>query len=570
VPYAFQAIAVDYDGTITDASPPAPEVLAVLREQRAQGRKVVLVTGRILAELRNDYPHVDDEFDLIVAENGGVISHEGRIRELATPVSAELAAALTHSDVPVRQGRVLLATDTAYDRVVLDEIARLGLEYQMVRNRHALMVLPPGITKGVGLYEALGDLGISHHSTIGVGDAENDHSLLEVCEIGVAVSNAVDALKQHADLVLDQPDGAGVSALLNGPVLSGEQRLYPRRWQIEIGTDDDEPVRIPASQINVLITGGSLSGKSHMVGLLAEELVDLDYSMLMLDIEGDHGDLARLRGVLSVGGPGRLPDPSELPGLLRHRFASIVVDLSRLGLDQRAAYLTAAVERVSEQRSTSGLPHWMIIDEAHLADLEAGFSASPSQTSKGYCLVTYKPTELSGVAPDDFDIVIATLGGADQAAMLPGNLAALTGLDERTLESDLTEGTPGRAVLVDRRSDGPPVWFTGRPRRTDHVRHWHKYLTGSLPTPRRFYFRDGAVAANLTDFYRQLRTCDLDIVAGHAHDHDFSRWIADVLQDLTLATAIRAAEADLTRPGNGGVQLVRQKILARIRARYIE
>ena len=62
------------------------------------------------------------------------------------------------------------------------------------------MILPAGVTKGSGLLEALGELGLSQHNTIGVGDAENDHSLLEVCEIGVAVANAVDAIRAHADV----------------------------------------------------------------------------------------------------------------------------------------------------------------------------------------------------------------------------------------------------------------------------------------------------------------------------------------------------------------------------------
>ena len=38
-----------------------------------------------------------------------------------------------------------------------------------------------GVSKGSGLFGGLGDLGISHHNTIAIGDAENDHSLLEAC-----------------------------------------------------------------------------------------------------------------------------------------------------------------------------------------------------------------------------------------------------------------------------------------------------------------------------------------------------------------------------------------------------
>lgn len=53
--------------------------------------------------------------------------------------------------------------------------------------------------------------------------------MIEHCELGVAVSNAVLALKDRADIVLDQRDGLGVAEFLRGPVLGGRQRVHGRR-----------------------------------------------------------------------------------------------------------------------------------------------------------------------------------------------------------------------------------------------------------------------------------------------------------------------------------------------------
>ena len=87
---------------------------------------------------------------------------------------------------------------------------------------------------------------------VSIGDAENDHSLLEVCEIGVAVANAIDGLRAHADVTLALPDGQRVADLLRGPLLAGRTHLHPRRWQITLGIDDrGEAVTLPASQLNV-------------------------------------------------------------------------------------------------------------------------------------------------------------------------------------------------------------------------------------------------------------------------------------------------------------------------------
>src|SRR5204863_455237 len=49
----------------------------------------------------------------------------------------------------------------------------------------------------------------------GVGDAENDHAFLAYCERGVAVANALPALKEMADLVTRADHGAGVVELID-------------------------------------------------------------------------------------------------------------------------------------------------------------------------------------------------------------------------------------------------------------------------------------------------------------------------------------------------------------------
>jgi hypothetical protein len=219
-------------------------------------------------------------------------------RTVAQPVPAELADALVARGVPLARGQVLLATDTAWGGIALEEIGRLGLEVQLVHNRSALMLLPSGISKGTGLLEALDELDISRHSTVAVGDAENDHSLLETCEIGAAVANAVPGLRAHADIVLGESVGAGVRSLLQGAVLAGSVRIHPKRWQIRLGAAPaGAVVTVPGSQTNLLITGGATSGKSHLAGLVVERLVAMGYAVWIIDPEGDHVGLGTLRDV---------------------------------------------------------------------------------------------------------------------------------------------------------------------------------------------------------------------------------------------------------------------------------
>ena len=198
---------------------------------------MIVVTGRIMSELRAVFPEVEEHIDAVVAENGAVLVT--RSASACSPTRrrrGERCADRPRCRPPPRAGDGRRAA--ADEPAALEVVRELGLDCLLVRNRGELMILPAGVTKGTGLLEALGDLGLSLHNTIGVGDAENDHSLLDACEVGVAVANAVDAIRAHADMALDLPDGEGVADLLRGPLLAGRAHLHPRRWQVTLGTGD--------------------------------------------------------------------------------------------------------------------------------------------------------------------------------------------------------------------------------------------------------------------------------------------------------------------------------------------
>lgn len=566
-----QAIAIDYDGTLTDADRPTNAALGAIREVRSRGRAVVLVTGRILSELRTVFPEVDEQFDAIVAENGAVLADAHGTRDLAVPVDPELAQALAHRDIPVRQGRVLLACDAVHASAVGEEITRLGLDSQQVRNRDAMMVLPGGVTKGTGLIQALGNLGISRHSTLAIGDAENDHHLLAVCELGVAVANAVDPLKQRAELVLEQADGAGVAAFLRGPIVRGGQSLPPSRWQLTLGVEDDgNELEIPASQINLLIVGGSCSGKSYLTGLLVEQLVRLDYSVLVLDRKGDHRTLAERRGILAVGGKDPLPSPTQLGALIRHRFGSVVVDLSQHSEQEQRDYVASITSAVLALRAVTGLPHWVFFDEAHTLPVGEGpWADAFAAGDKGFCLTTYLPEQLPRAVRDRTDLLVLCAGTGAQADAARDFVGETC--DHRAEElAELLGEERGRALLVEAANPAEPRSFTVQRRSTGHVRHWHKYIDGELPASLRFYFTDSdLVAGNLREFHRQLAGCSDTTLAAHARRNDLSRWIKLVIQDEELAASIEVTEHRL-RDGGIAPDTLRHAVQRSIETRYLE
>jgi HAD superfamily hydrolase (TIGR01484 family) len=212
----YRALAADYDGTLATHGRVDEPTLEALRRLRATGRKLILVTGRVLEELREVFPNTA-LFDGIVAENGALLHRPeaGLTTVLAERPTESFVTALEQRGVgPIAVGRVIVATWEPHGPVVRDVIRELGLPYQVILNKRAVMVLPAGVDKATGLTAALAELSIAPQAVVAVGDAENDHAFLALCGYSVAVANALPALKGRVDLVTAASHGAGVTELI--------------------------------------------------------------------------------------------------------------------------------------------------------------------------------------------------------------------------------------------------------------------------------------------------------------------------------------------------------------------
>jgi hydroxymethylpyrimidine pyrophosphatase-like HAD family hydrolase len=208
----FRALAVDYDDTLATDGRVDPSVLEALRRVKESGFHLLLVTGRELGDLRRVCPALSI-FDRVVAENGGVLHRPdtGDERALSEAPSQPLLDLLRRKNVvPLSVGRVIVATREPQEARVLEAIRELGLELEIIFNKGAVMILPSGVNKATGLRHALAALKLPAASVVGMGDAENDHAFLEACGYGVAVANAIPALKNRARLVTSGAAGAGV------------------------------------------------------------------------------------------------------------------------------------------------------------------------------------------------------------------------------------------------------------------------------------------------------------------------------------------------------------------------
>jgi hydroxymethylpyrimidine pyrophosphatase-like HAD family hydrolase len=193
----YHALATDYDGTLAHDGLVRPDTLDALQRFRESGRKLILVTGRRLGDLKETFSELDDAFDLVVAENGALLYNPATKEEkvLSEAPSPDFVANLRRRGVsPLVVGRSIVATIDSEKEDVLEAIQELGLGLQVIFNKGAVMVLPSGINKATGLGHALRELAIAAENTVAIGDAENDHAFLGMCECSAAVDDAVSTL----------------------------------------------------------------------------------------------------------------------------------------------------------------------------------------------------------------------------------------------------------------------------------------------------------------------------------------------------------------------------------------
>jgi hydroxymethylpyrimidine pyrophosphatase-like HAD family hydrolase len=564
----YLALCCDYDGTLAHDGKVDQATLAGLQKLLASGRRLVMVTGRQLPDLQTAFPRLD-LFERVVAENGALIYRPSTREEksLAAPPPPLFIERLARRGVaPVSVGRVIVATWHPHEHAVLETIHELGLELQVIFNKGAVMVLPTGVNKASGLAAALEEMKLSPHNAVGVGDAENDHAFLGMCECSAAVANALPTVKETADLTTRADHGAGVVELIEELVATDLVGREPRltRHHILLGTrDDGSEVRVSPYGTNLLLVGTSGSGKSTLATGFMERLAESKYTYCVVDPEGDYEAPS---GAVVLGTPQRAPGVEEVVQLLGKPGADAVVNLVGLPITDRPSFFLALLPRLRELRSRTGRPHWLVIDETHHlqpAAWEPGQPALP-QDLRGVLRITVHPNLIHPTALATVDTVIAV--GQTPGEMLAEFTAALGQAPPACCPGPLE---PGQAVVWERSSGQSPFRLHVAPAAMERRRHSRKYAEGELPPERSFYFRGprgklNLRAQNLILFLQLADGVDDETWTYHLRRGDYSRWFRERIKDEGLATeAERVEKTSGLRPAES-----RRRIRAAVEKKY--
>ncbi len=254
----IRLIALDLDGTLLcdDGSVSARNVQAI-QTAVAQNIHVILATGKtrgsaqgVFAQLGQALPGVFTQ-GLVIQQADGTVCHETALdRETAVrAITFAVQQRLPH--LAYCGSRIVAPEDHAYARLLhekyhepqpeiigpfLDQIDELRINKFLVSDEahndatrarltglmgdHATVtqavpgyieMLPPGASKGQGVQWLLDDWGIPATAVLAVGDGENDLDMVRLAGVGVAMGNAIPALKAVADYVTADNNHSGVA-----------------------------------------------------------------------------------------------------------------------------------------------------------------------------------------------------------------------------------------------------------------------------------------------------------------------------------------------------------------------
>lgn len=236
----------DMDGTLLSSeSTIVPEVSQAMKQLKANGHIPVICTGRAAFEVRHFMKECD--IDSIISMNGQYIEFQGRIiaDQTIPAVICERALKYAQSRHDIlgfyNHEEIALSDDQPLARQFYQDIASTfpkvnaaffndhqvnqllvishhadeGYEKTLpelacfITGDHSIDTVLKGGSKGAGIHKLLAETQLKV-LTYGFGDGNNDITMFQTVDYGVAMANGNDAIKSLANYITDTNDNLGI------------------------------------------------------------------------------------------------------------------------------------------------------------------------------------------------------------------------------------------------------------------------------------------------------------------------------------------------------------------------
>lgn len=243
----IKAIITDLDGTLLHSDKTVSDyTVSILKKCRETGILVMAATARPARTIVGYRELIG--FDAVVTLNGAVIEASGNIIEntieredgehilsgllkLWNPViSIETDKGIFSNvyipewDTAVYDGFPVLPENTSLYKILVNgnnkklikqtEKSLTDNTYYTIAQKRIVQIMSRNATKWNGIEAMLGHYGLSPEEAIYFGDDNDDIEPVRNCGIGVAVSNALEAVKNSADAVAESNNNDGAAKYL--------------------------------------------------------------------------------------------------------------------------------------------------------------------------------------------------------------------------------------------------------------------------------------------------------------------------------------------------------------------
>jgi Cof subfamily protein (haloacid dehalogenase superfamily) len=198
------------------------------------GRIVDYNTGEVVYQAVLDNDVVRDIYDYCLKAGCGMVTYDGDRVITGTDIDGYMTfeASINHMEImridnfreyiDFPLNKCLLTADPDKAEKIEQELAeKFGDQLNIFRSEpYFVEIMPPNVHKATSLEKLLEVLDMDRKDLVACGDGYNDLTMIEYAGVGVAMANAQDIVKEHADYITLSNDEDGLVPVVDKFILA--------------------------------------------------------------------------------------------------------------------------------------------------------------------------------------------------------------------------------------------------------------------------------------------------------------------------------------------------------------